>query len=120
MTREEALTGHRKMWNEIADMIERGVIRDNECCYKIIALENLGEKRNIKAACYLCHYGIEQEKEKGYWSCSSDCLVEWNGGGCGSRDSEYKLFKRAIIDEDYTQAAILARTIANLPERVRE
>lgn len=120
MTREEALAGHRKLWNEIADMIERGVKRDHANYYKEKALEHLGEERSIAGNCYLCEYADNHEEKISVWSCKFDCPVEWYGGSCMFRKSEYKLFERAIEAQNYTIAAILARKIANLPERVVE
>ena len=120
MTREEALAGHRRLWNEIADMIERGVQEDYGLLYKVTALENLGEKRAIKGGCYLCEYADKYESVMRIWDCAFDCIVRWRGLSCGHPKSEYKSFERAVLVKDYTQAAILARKIANLPERVVE
>ena len=108
MTREEALAGHRKLWNEIADMIERGEKLPRIDDYKINALKAIGEKRILYSHCYLCDFVL---------ACA-DCLVRWDGVTCG--DSEYGDFSVLLKDKDYTQAAIIARTIANLPERVVE
>lgn len=120
MTREEALTGHRKLWNEIADMIERGEKKEHVWDYKHDALIHLGEERDIDAGCYLCHYGNRHEKEIRVWSCKACCPVQWSGMSCGQSNSEYKLFETALYNGEFTQAAILARKIANLPERLVE
>ena len=108
MTREEALAGHRKLWNEIADMIERGVALPTINDYKINALKAIGEKRILICYCYLCDFAL---------TCA-DCPVRWDGATC--RDNEYRDFYIQLKDKNYTKAAFLARTIANLPERVVE
>lgn len=116
MTREEALAGHRKLWNEIADMIESGV-RTSSIAYKYLALKNLKEERDIFLICYLCEYIYGNNENL---NCPTHCPVVWGDTGCNNNRAEHKLFNRAISYEDYTSAAILARTIANLPERVVE
>ena len=108
MTREETLAGHRKLWNEIADMIERGEKLPRIDDYKINALKAIGEKRILIGYCYLCDFAL---------TCA-DCPVRWYGATCG--DSEYGDFYIQLKDKNYTKAAFLARTIANLPERVVE
>lgn len=121
MTREEALACHRKLWNEIADMIERGMKSHDIYSYKIEALKCLGEKRYLKGSCYLCEYLDNNFEEKaGGMSCKCDCPVKWKGRECENSISEYTLLKQALLYRNFAQAAFLARTIANLPERVVE
>ena len=120
MTREEALAGHRKLWNEIADMIESGEKKEHVWDYKHDALVRLSEKRLIKSNCYLCEYSKWHKKEICLWSCACDCILQWTGLSCGRSVSEYKLFEKALYKRNFTQAASLARKIANLPERVVE
>lgn len=116
MTREEALTGHRKLWNEIADMIERGYHYDNDLLYKYDALHHLGDEEMLRKGrfCYLCE---DDSIDK---SCVNNCAVVWKRETCMHNDSEYQKFQKLLMTRDYTQAAILARKIANLPERVVE
>ena len=108
MTREEALAGHRKLWNEIADMIERGEKYDTAIGYKIAALIRINEVLVLKNRCYLCEYAV----------CCKNCPIEWYSEDCA--DAKYEDFIISVSRANYTQAAILARTIANLPERVVE
>ena len=112
MTREEALAGHRKLWNEIADMIENGSRKYNSHLYVQAALERLGEEIDQGVGCYICAYAKQNEKEIGKWACGFDCPLKCR--------NEKQLFEKALCLCDYTQAAFLARTIANLPERVVE
>lgn len=119
MTREEALSGHRKLWNEISDMIESGVRFFTAENYKEEALFRIGEETNwMKANCYCCHYaqGI-----------CHVCPVVWNGEDesedfmCDETGiGEYAEFKEILYERNYPAAAEVARKIANLPERVVE
>lgn len=117
MTREEALAGHRRLWNEIADMIESGVKHDFACTYKQEALSRIGEKRFLENDCYLCEYVCENED---IVNRRRNCLVVWGAQECSHKNSEYHLFIMAIYNRDYPAAAQMARKIASLPERVRE
>ena len=117
MTREEALAGHRRLWNEIAVMIESGVKYGFDYMYKQEALSRIGEKRFLENDCYLCEYVCENEA---ITNCRRDCLVVWGTPGCSYKNSEYHSFVMAIYDRDYPSAAQMARKIANLPERVVE
>ena len=121
MTRKEAIAGHRMMWNEIADMIECGIEFSNHMSYKIQALEHMGEQRELISYCYCCEYA-----QKG----CEYCPVKWNGeyedpeSWCFNRNEhstgEYLDFVKAVACKKYEEAAIIARKIANLPERVVE
>lgn len=117
MTREEALVGHRRLWNEIADMIESGIKFHNHCDYKDEALKRIGEKQVLENECYLCEYSTECKKP---CILGRSCLVAWSGLWCMDKTSEYRLFWLAIHGHDYPAAAQIARKIANLPERVSE
>lgn len=117
MTREEALAGHRRLWNEIADMIECGVKYEFAFTYKKEAFSRIGEKRFLENDCYLCEYVCKNED---IMICKRNCPVLWEEQGCSSENSEYRLFYFAIHNYDYPAAAEMARKIANLPERVRE
>lgn len=117
MTREEALAEHRRLWNEIADMIESGVKYDFAFMYKKEALSRIGEKQFLENDCYLCEYICENTK---IMNCRQNCLVAWDEQVCSHKNSEYHLLVRAIYGHDYPAAAQMARKIANLPERVSE
>lgn len=121
MTREEALAGHRRLWNEIADMIESGVRLFTADKYKENALFRIGETNEMEANCYCCHYT--------QGNCHV-CPVVWNNedenenimcdGYHENGNGEYADFKEFIYERDYPAAADMARKIANLPERVSE
>lgn len=119
MTKEEAVANHRKLWNEIADMLER---RERyPTSLKQIALRNIGEKNDIYNECYCCEY------TKG--DCSK-CPIVWNNNDrnrymCENgedsyydeNNSEWLNFLTVMNLKDYDLAAKIARDIANLPEK---
>lgn len=108
MTKQEALTKHRTMWNLIADMIEAGEIYDNVMKYKIEAWKKMKEGYSPIWLCYCCDYAKD----------CSECPVIWGSSKeklCGN--AEYRLFEVSLIRGNYIKAASIAREIANLPER---
>ena len=119
MTREEALAGHRRLWNEIADMIERGKEYCLGSTYKKDALQKIGEEQELHSDCYCCEYaGGYCESCPVVWNRDNEAMdamcdkISKNGNG------EYADFKEFIYERDYQAAAQIARKIANLPERV--
>ena len=120
MTKQEAVAKHRKLWNEIADMIDRGE-RYGVIDLKREALNNLGEENDIYNNCYCCEYARMY---------CSNCPVVWNNEDSRCRfmcetgsyeydenNSEWLNFMYAIKDGYYDLAAKVAREIANLPEK---
>ena len=121
MTREEALAGHRRLWNEIADMIERGKEYCFGSTYKKDALQKIGEEQELHSDCYCCEYaGGYCESCPVVWNSedeSEDVMCDdYNATGIG----EYAEFRDFIYERNYPAAAQMARKIANLPERVSE
>lgn len=108
MTKQEALTKHRTMWNYIADMIEAGERHDEVGEYKDEALKKMKEVYRPVSLCYCCDY---------VKSCS-ECLVIWgNSKWMSCLKTEYGSFKNSLKAGNYKKAASIAREIANLPER---
>ena len=107
MTKQEALTKHRTMWNLIADMIEAGEIYDDVIKYKDEALKKMKEEHRPIWLCYCCDYA------KG----CSDCPVIWGNSKEKCEAAEYGSFKNSLKAGNYIKAASIAREIANLPER---
>lgn len=107
LTKKQAIEGHRKMWNWIADEIEK---RKCECdisflkqcyCYE----NNLA----LVANCFCCEYN------KGCTKCEK-CPLNWiQTPSCC--DSEKSLYYRIVFSKLWKEQADLARQIANLPER---
>lgn len=110
LTKQQAIEGHRKMWNWIADEIERGkyvcIIRELKFFYCIA--NNLILRQN----CFCCEYN------SGYYDCSR-CPLDWieTLHCCDNEDSLYNRVKDA---DTWQEQADLARQIANLPERKDE
>lgn len=108
LTREQAIAEHRKMWNWIAEQIERKM--------KYLSISGLKDKYYFMLEktwtvekCYLCQYANEQ-----YTSSPCDhCPVE-KPDGVGCLGGLYYAVNRA---ETWQEQASLARQIANLPER---
>ena len=114
LTRKQAIAEHRKMWNWIADETKkRG--------YKISKKEYLYEKRGFSETlfsdCFCCEYAIFASQREEKPICSA-CPIDWKINDYGARkfccDSLYNDWR---IATDPTNAAQLARQIANLPER---
>ena len=120
MTKEEAVAKHRKLWNEIADMLERGERYDHTDTLKEKALHNIGENNDIYNKCYCCEYTRK--------NCLK-CPIIWNNNSRNNfmcetgedyydtSNSEWLNFWILIKERDYDLAAEVARDIANLPER---
>lgn len=109
MTKSEAISKHRQLWNTIAEMIESGVRYYSAFEYKIEALKRIGEERYLHSNCYLCGYILTNDL-----ACHQ-CPLKWKHIECG--DSEYKDFENALYHGCYGSAYRIAREIANLPEK---
>ena len=133
ITKEEAVTLHRKMWNEIADMIKDGVHHAMVMDYKREALDRLGVERGTHDRplnhCYCCEYSKQNEVTNKV-GCIHTCPISWIGkdketsqwsNTCGHDDSPYSKFTHALSihngGQDFTKAEQYAREVANLPER---
>ena len=105
LTKKEAIEWHRKMWNQIADKLEKGVLYKSLEIYKEEFLKENGFD-NISANCFCCEFSGD--------NCNL-CPVEWTDGRCYYISSEEHLF---AIEPNLKRKAELAREIANLPEKV--
>ena len=123
LTKQKAVEEHRKMWNWIADELMKGK-------YTVVMLkEKYCDMREVDPlnTCFCCAYAEQIDKEE---RCKY-CPIEW--------DSSYSSYmcENKEIDEDidmglwiyanrlsnqgkYLEAAIVARQIANLPERMEK
>lgn len=113
LTREEAISEHRKMWNWIADEIEKEK-RDQyieglkkEYCDR--------EGYYIRSNCFCCEYTK--------YICDY-CPIEWKSevedSMCMQKyeeDDDEGLYALCCNELDWEEQAKLARQIANLPER---
>lgn len=120
LTKKQAITEHKKMWNWIADFIEQvcEVVRID------ILKESYCEKRKINLIhdCFCCQY--DHNKSGDYYEPCKNCPIDW-----GSKTKEY-MCQDIEIEDDYKglywlcheaktwqEQAALARKIANLPKR---
>lgn len=114
LTREEAVSEHRKMWNWIADKIEEEK-RDQDIFDLKEEYCNREGYNDIRSDCFCCGYTkyicdycpIEWGNEVEYFM----CLDKYE-------DNDYKgLYSLCCNESDWREQAKLARQIANLPER---
>lgn len=111
LTFTQAVELFRKHWNTIADMTPEemkkcGCVMD----IKRRALEKIGIDDNVCHCCFCCEYTNMR--------CNL-CPIEWSGSHarCSTPSGEYSRFACAINYEEYEQAVVIARKIANLPAR---
>ncbi len=115
LTREQAITEHRKMWNWIADETEkRG--------YKVSKKEYLYKERGFDETlcndCSCCEYAIFASLKEEKPTCSV-CPIDWGINDYGARKvcCDDSLYDDWRIVTNPIHAAQLARKIANLPAK---
>ena len=127
LTKEQAITEHRKMWNWIADQYKNKTdflnktddINDLKQCY--INMVFPGEV--IECDCFCCEYDYE------FGGICENCPIEWDSiydeFMCTDKDSHNNNLYGLLCNFDHNECsdnifsycADLARQIANLPER---
>lgn len=60
MTKEQAIEGHRKMWNWIADRLEKATPRDTFDVYDLKQEYETLHDLKLFCSCYLCEYANEK------------------------------------------------------------
>lgn len=106
LTKQQALDGHRKMWNWIADVIEKEkkflLIKElkKEYCRK----NNL----HLTEDCFCCEYDNQ------HFDTCEQCPVSWEDS-CSVPC--IPLFRLVLETTDWHEQAKIARQIANLKER---
>lgn len=129
LMRRKYLELHRKLWNYIAD---EGA-KKRRCISKEEAFKHFGWSYNIKSYCWACEYYVWKRRYycNRYHCCSEGCLIDWgkykNGNrlACARRfpDDEnrfvtaYEMWRYYFVANDWVGAYMMARKIANLPER---
>lgn len=121
LTREQAITEHRKMWRWIAEQYENKQNMDylTPCQLKEKYLELKGySKFSLICCCFLCEYTkVSEDDEK-----CDKCPLDWGlSQDCVGTFANKGLYRR-ILDSctyDYNRCAELARQIASLPEKYR-
>lgn len=100
---------HRKMWNWIADRIEKAKRSQNIIILKLQWC-NLNDVI-IKGSCFACQYAVDKEKD-----CYNGCLFNWSD----LDDFVWCMdgyFQECLCSFSWQEQAELARKIANLPVR---
>lgn len=112
LTKQEAIDGHRKMWNWIADETEKR----RKVVTKRAYFEELQVPVPIRG-CYCCDYANDR---------CSNCPIQWtlsNDGPdnalfyCRSTTAEFEAWFDAKNRKDWQEAAKWARIIAELPSQ---
>lgn len=104
LSREQAISRHRKMWNWIADETKRLKRKIKKYEYfKVMEIDDIPDSK-----CYCCEFLLNHPN-----CCANNCIIDWgkNSGCIGS------YYGKWIYTDDWQEAARLARIIANLPER---
>lgn len=115
MTLGECISEHRKMWNWIADTtekLERPVRK-----YEYFDFIGCPELKVPLLSCFCCDY----TQKAGKW-CGGTCPLDWGNkeNKCTNvADALFDGWCNACNNENWREAAVLARKIANLPERNR-
>lgn len=60
LTKEQAIAGHRKMWNWIADQLEKANPKDTFDVYDLKIKYEESRKLKMFCSCYLCEYTKER------------------------------------------------------------
>jgi len=117
LTREQAIEEHRKMWNWIADNIEKIKPNGNKDIkeYYLYKIRKLDE--SIDNYCFCCEYSSIYETSMIKLVCDH-CPIEWDGECRNCLSSLlYNNFTMAICNNKYDIASTMAKQIANLPEK---
>lgn len=112
LTKQQAIEGHRKMWNWIADEIEK-----EKEVLKISNLKRIycgDNDLHLLADCFCCEYNGN------IWRCNQ-CPLTWGEfNTCCPSDKLTGMYDRVVNTLTWQEQAELARQIANLPERKLE
>ena len=100
MTREEAISKHRKMWRWLAE--NPGKMEEDY-------LETFDPGADLVSECYLCEYTYSRP--------CNECPLEWPGGVCSGRGRLFTAWSSAMNRGEYDVAAEIAKQIAELPEK---
>lgn len=110
LTKQQAIEGHRKMWNWIADEIEK---RKRVCIIIDLKMQYCEDNDlTLKNGCFCCEYDDMN------YGCVK-CPLDWGKGKYCSTD-KYSLYTRVAYADTWQEQAGLARQIANLPEKEEE
>lgn len=115
LTKKQAITKHRKMWNWIADYLDS--CEPEKLPKNIVGIKfeyftcNNVDINNIpKNYCYCCEYCDYVD------GVCSNCPIDWRGSSCFANDGLYTQILSLDAHVDSKLMSKLARQIANLPE----
>lgn len=119
LTREQAIRGHRKMWNWIAEQYRNGS-KEAICLLKSRYIAKHTSYTKIKHYCFCCEYN---QQENGI-ACEK-CPINFGEGKYSCETNENSPYEKLLkySDFDYCESkdsnymAELALQVANLPER---
>lgn len=120
-TREDFIFHHRKMWNWIADQTLKLKRKVDKLEY-FRAMRTSVNYRPLHL-CYCCEFTAVLDKNGTIRPICRRCPIDWKSNAldymceCNSNmDDGDGLFTIWLDTYDYKESAIVARTIANLPE----
>lgn len=119
LTREQAITEHRKMWRWIAEQYENGKDIDPYRLKEIYLLKNgYDAPFLIQSYCFLCEYTEELWDRE----CNNCPLIWSTTGNCMETSDGHRGLYGQLMDcyfnlGDMEECAELARQIAELPEK---
>ena len=102
MTRQEAISKHRKMWRWLAENPGK---RKDDYLWKV------DPEARLYNYCYLCDYVSKNHNGECEY-----CPVEWPEEYC-CEDGLYDKWLDAVVCKDYALAAEIAKQISELPEK---
>ena len=125
LTKEQALSEHRKMWNWIADQLslENCKVYDGSELKEKYVTEIYKGDESIVHNCFCCEYDTKFDG-----NACSHCPILWGTEDVTSsyfceRGDDYgikglwTLCDYLTMDKQYKEASIIAKKIANLPEK---
>lgn len=133
LTKQKAIEEHRKLWNWIADQFESGV-KDTAFNLKAEYCHSHFKGIDINNHCFCCEYATQvniEVTENNYEDCKF-CPLVWGTENkldsyCCENHYDNSLARGlwTLVGKysnlgEYTDAARIAREIANLPERPNE
>lgn len=132
LTKEQAITEHRKMWRWIAEETEKRKYVLSKRTYLYV---HFGTRLlDMVSDCFLCEYvyGKDNHQEERVPICDRDCPINWGSNNfelksCSNFHSAYspyvgwyRCFLSQRTANNWVDAAKYARQIAELPERVTD
>lgn len=114
LTKERAITLHRRMWWWIG----LKTLKEKRCVEKNEWFERFGLER-VTCGCYCCKYSVDKAYELFVYPVCDNCPIDWGGIGCEGEKEQglFSLWCGAFKDGNWQEAAKLALQIAELPER---